>query len=279
MSETFPLPEEKIALLDIDGTILDETYKITTYDFSVAVERAKEAGWLLGLSSDTPLTVMREFRDEFSMDGPIIAERGAVLEIIGDTFYDEELSQSCVDARDEIIEHFSSSGFRVWLGDPVSLIRNGGKIGKSGDLAVMVNEHRRCSLGIFARYIDREGQLIVDNSLTEYVVEETRPLYPRINSIDEDVNHDHGLLIVADGSVDKRLGTSRLQRVQNLGTIAMVGNSLPDYLGTDMAVHYAVGNATSEFKEVADYVSESSFSLGVADILEGLATNTKQPNL
>jgi hydroxymethylpyrimidine pyrophosphatase-like HAD family hydrolase len=275
MSETFPVPEEKIALFDIDGTILNEVYEITTRDFSVAVERAKEAGWILGLSSDTPLEGMCEFRDEFRMDGPLIAEKGALFEVGGEAFYDKELSQSCVDARAEILEHFSSSGFTVWLGDPVSLLRNGGKIGKSGDLAVMVSEYRKCSLGMFARYIDSEGQLRVDNSLTEHVVEEARPLYPKIHNINEDVNHDYGLLIVADGTVDKRRGTLLLQRSRNLGTI---GNSLPDYLGVDVAVHYAVGNATSGFKDVADYVSESSFSSGVADILHGLALSTEQKN-
>jgi len=54
-----------------------------------------------------------------------------------------------------------------------------------------------------------------------------------------------------------------------LTQVGMIGDSMNDYLG-DLAVHYAVGNATNDFQEKAVFVSKFPMALGCKDIMEKL---------
>ena len=60
--------------------------------------------------------------------------------------------------------------------------------------------------------------------------------------------------------------------MQELGLeqICMVGNSMSDYLGDDVALHYAVGNASNEFKDKAVCIAENDIAGGAIEILTKL---------
>ncbi len=58
MSNFIPLPSEKILMLDLDGTVIDGDYRPTEASFDVSVSEMKDAGWTIGLSSDTPYEVL-----------------------------------------------------------------------------------------------------------------------------------------------------------------------------------------------------------------------------
>ena len=267
------MPDERLALCDIDGTLIDQSYQFTDPAIHKAVADIQGAGWVVGLSSDTPYEGMIRYKDMLGMHGPIIAEKGSVVEWDGSLSYDVEEAAIFASSYKRIKEALGRSDVVVWEGNPVKVITDGIRIGRAGDVVVLMNNLRRCSLGLFPRLVNEDGEMVIDTDLTTQIVEQARTLYPDIPNLGEDLSHDYGLLILAKDSVSKRTGSQKLLDLCGLeGRFAMVGNSFADYVGDDIAKHYAVNNATDEFKAVADYVAYTPVTGGVVEIFRGFQT-------
>ncbi|MDL2362989.1 MAG: HAD hydrolase family protein [Patescibacteria group bacterium] len=271
MSETFPKPDSHFALIDLDGTLVDETYNQNSNDLIDTVTAAQSAGWTIGLSSDTPYEALKSWHEKFNMNGPILAERGAVVAINGVLEYSRHRAESYAVAREKIGEYFNKQSIKVWYGNPVEAITQKKSIAEPGEAVMMVSDQRLCSLGIFARRVTANGVIVVDNNLLESQIDSIRDCYPVDLDTSEDLNYDYGLVIATCRDVDKRTGTRSLLSKLRLGKIAMIGNSMADFLGHDVANHYSVGNADEEFKAVADYSDPLKYTLGVQSILKGLS--------
>ena len=270
-SSEFPRPDVPLALCDIDGTLIDGSYAFTDPDIYGVVEDVQNAGWTLGLSSDTPYEGMVRYRDMLGMNGPIIAEKGSVVELAGSLSYDIEEAQLFAAAFSAIKRNLTDEGVVMWEGNPVEAIYDKLKIGNVGDMVVLMNSLRKCSLGIFPRQINETGDMVIDDNLTNKIVEQVRPLYPDLPDLGEDLNHDYGLLILSREAITKRRGSQKLIALGGIaGRFAMIGNSAADYVGSDLAVHYAVGDATTVFREQADYVAGKPGTAGVVEILRQL---------
>lgn len=272
MPAEIPRPDEQTLLLDIDGTLIDANYRLTDDHVSSSVCTAQQSGWQIGLSSDSPLSLMKIWQERLGLNGSLVAEKGAIVEHEGRVIYQPGLREFFGtlkrNAQDELRSSFPK--FRWWHGNPVEALRNGESIGEPGQTVIMQNEYRECSYGIFIRYINQDGSPQITPELTELVAECVRPYYVG-QAIDEDLNHEYGLIIVSDRSVSKRLGTVALQQEAGMNSIGMVGNSEADFVGSDIAVHYAVANATEGYKKIADFVSEHELTRGVIDIIDQLA--------
>lgn len=269
-----PSPEERVALIDLDGTIIDNDYEITCSHFTETVKMAQRLGWRVGLSSDTPYEAMCERRDEFSMNGPIIAEKGAVVEDFDGTLhFDSSISDEYASSKAAIREYFFSEGVTLWEGNPVAAIRTRMQIGNDGEVVALLSNERRCSLAVFLRRASETGlELGNGEDLMQQHIGQIRELYPTEHSIFEDLNTDYGLLIVSDARANKRVGTQKLQQLSGIGRIAMIGNSAADYVGSDIAAHYAVQDATPEFSALADYTASHPLTRGVTEILSELVS-------
>lgn len=264
------VPKNRVLLIDLDGTLIDEDYQITNDQIFPAIDDIQKRGWLVGLSSDTPLDPLRVWKSRFGMNGDIIAERGCILEIDGYTFdlrSDIELFEESLSQMKDI---FTKAGAIVWSGDTVEFIRNNERLGEPGDIVILINGSRSQSLAFYVRKVDELGNLIIDSSLTEELVNFVRPVFPEIDDLNEDLNHQYGILILSRKSVVKRLGTQELMRVRNYAQVGMIGNSMTDFLGGDMAVHYAVANSSEQLKLNANYVSNQNVTEGVIEILKQL---------
>lgn len=265
--DSFPLPDDKVALFDIDGTLIDSTYNVTDERIYASIQEAQEQGWVIGLSSDTPYEAMTLWRTRFGANGPLVAERGALVEHEHDVAYDIHEVNAFSKAREQLHQYFSDNGAIVWEGNPVEAIKHNMQIGKPGDLVILMNNLRRSSLGYFIRIVNEENQLVIDADVTESVVTSARFCYPDFEDIDEDLNLEYGLVIASRESNTKRAGSERLRSALQLARFAMVGNSIADYIGGDLAVHYAVGDATLDFKQKADYVAKAPLTAGAVEIL------------
>lgn len=269
--EKIPKPQDPYLLLDVDGTLIDADYQLTYPFLSASVVSLQEQGWWIGLSSDSTLHLMHYWRDQLGLNGALVAEKGAVIENNGELVYDPALEQSFSEinqtAQEMIQQSFPSATF--WYGNPVEAIRNQEIPGNPGDTVVLFNTYRQCSFGIFVRYISENGA-IIDNQLTSDVVESIKPLY-NAATFNEDFSYEHGLLIVSQATTNKRLGTMTLMDALGLSQIGMVGNSMADYIGSDIAKHYAVNNACQNFKDVADYTAAHPLTEGVDEIIRQLA--------
>lgn len=268
----FPIPDNKIALFDLDGTILDDNYQITDLGLTKSIMSAQSAGWLLGLSSDSAYETMAEWRNRFGMNGPIIAEKGAVVEDLeGNLLYDREVEPHYQISRAAIAQYFTDLGYVTWEGDPVKVVRDREPIGQPGEPIILMSNQRRCSLVTFIRRKGENGKFEIDKELFDEHLPEVQARLPKIEKISEDINHKLGLIIATGENVHKRTGTERLRRMNNLGRVAMIGNSISDYIGDDVAFHYAVQNSDEIFKSKANYITHRPFTEGVTELLQRFA--------
>lgn len=270
-SEEFPLPADRVALFDIDGTLIDKDYNVTDSRLYPFIQTAQEQGWTIGLSSDTPYEAMALWRKRFGINGPIIAERGALVEHDQNLLYDTDEARAFLEAREQLLQHFDDKGIVVWEGNPVEAIKDNIRIGQPGDSVVLMNNLRQSSLSFFVRRVNEANELVKSADLTELVVADARLFYPAFGDIDEDLNHDYGLVIASRESNNKRRGSQMLRSALQVDSFAMVGNSITDYVGNDIAVHYAVGDSTPAFKERADYIASDPLTSGSVEILGKLA--------
>jgi hydroxymethylpyrimidine pyrophosphatase-like HAD family hydrolase len=271
ISESFPMPANRVALMDIDGTLIDAKYKVTDPGIYAAIQDAKDAGWTIGLSSDTPYDTMRERAIQFGVtDGPLICEKGGLVSH-GDWAVEptEGLSEAFRTSRQRIAGHLAAQGLVVWHGNPADVLE--GKFGEPGDDVVLVNTRRQYGISFYFREVDSQGNLQMNESLTDRAVAEMSPFYPDFDDLDEDKNHECGILIVNRLRVTKRIGTQALMQHLGVQEVAMIGNSYADYLGDDIAVHYAVGDSDGKYKAVADYTASAPLTAGSAEILRRMA--------
>ncbi len=263
----FLKPIDNIVLSDLDNTLVEGGIHFNPELVVPAVTKAKQNGFVVGLSSDTPYEALEVWRDRFSMNGPIIAEKGLVVGLESGLIYNKSDSEAFFKTRNLIAEQFKMLGFVVWEGNPVEALRSNLLIGEPNDRVLLVNSLRKCSLGLFFRKNDRSGRMTIDDPTTNFAVENSRQFYPDFD-LDEDLNTKHGLVLVARKGTNKRSGTKILMDNLKLEEIGMVGDSDGDFLGKDIAKHYAVENASDSFKSKTVYVSDKPLASGVADILE-----------
>lgn len=264
-----PLPVDNVVLSDLDGTLIDKSYQLTSPGLVEATTRVQNEGWTLGLSSDTPHKALEVWRDRLNIQGPIIAEKGAVVEVERGLLYDRVEHNAFAETREEIERDLSNKGFVLWHGNPVEALRESISIGSSGEQIALINNLRLCSLGLFFRRVDRSGRLIIDPETTNMAMSDMRQFYPSF-PVDEDFNEDLGLLIVAREGTNKRSGTQKFMQHEGLSEVGMVGDSIADYLGSDIAKHYAVANASSSYKEKADFVASQPITKGVIEIYNNI---------
>jgi hydroxymethylpyrimidine pyrophosphatase-like HAD family hydrolase len=270
-SSEIPLPTDKLLLIDLDKTLIDPNYQITDQNIFEEIKRVQSLGWQIGLSSDTPLEIMQNWKKEFGMNGPIIAERGALIQLVNGTEIEliENSREYFVNLRRKLVSQISDRNIPLYIGDAVSFLRNKTKlIGSTDKSLVLINAYRRCSLGFWVRSVDNSGELNMDNSLVEELLQNFEPVLSNAPfELERDLNKDYGIFIVSPREVNKRVATQRLMNKLHLVKIGMVGDSKTDIVGSDIAVHYAVGNARAELLSISDYKSTKDYTEGVVDIL------------
>ena len=266
------IPLNKLVLLNLDATLIDRDYKFTSplHQLRGVVESLENMDWKIGLSSDTPLRVLIDWENEIGLNGPVVAEKGQLLMVNGKTIVkDKNIPIEFGKMFKKAQTLLDAEGIKVWSdGDPVARIRNGELIGERGETVVMLNPLRRYSLGLFVRTNDGTHFRFPDLGEYNRVLEVIKPVLEwQAISTHNDLNAEDGVIIIAPEGRSKRDGTKLLMQELGLKQICMVGNSMSDYLGEDIALHYAVGNASNEFKDKAICVAENGTTGGVIEIL------------
>lgn len=269
-SAGIPLPPSKLMLVDLDKTLIDPSYQITDSEIIDEISRVQSFGWQVGLSSDTPLDALKNWRQRFGLNGPIIAERGEIVWLPdGKEFVINEAEDFFGNLRQTFIAHLVKERASFVHGDVTQLLRTNPALPDMIDpRMILIQAHRRCSLTFYGRRISNDGKLTIDNDLVNNLVSITRNIVgdPPFDLL-EDHNPEYGIYILSPKSVDKRSGTLRLIETLGIASVGMVGDSSSDIVGNDIAHHYAVGNAKQELKAVAEYTSLALYTAGVVDIL------------
>jgi|APMI01.1.fsa_nt_gi hydroxymethylpyrimidine pyrophosphatase-like HAD family hydrolase len=270
--EPVPRPEDALLLFDLDMTLIDSHYSLSpNREFLSSVHRAIDAGWVLGLSSDTPQAGIEYWRQRLGFNGPMVVEKGAALSLIGEPALPiNERTRTLGEMVYHLTEALSVIADRVWIGDAPGAIRDGLVVGESGEEIIMVNALREFSFSLYGGRVDERGLFAKDAPVLERAVDMARKYHPTTMVLDEDVSHDYGIYIVHDAMTTKRAGTKALARHRQAGRIGMVGNSMTDFVGSDIAVHYAVANASADYRAIADYTTDQPLTIGCGELLQQL---------
>ncbi len=274
MLRTIKRPTDKVVMIDLDATLIDRNYRFTSNEkIENYIAPLQSDGWRIGLCSDTPLSVLADWQKEIGMDGPIVAEKGSLVRIDGKILvYDPRALKEFDECFSRIERLLLSAGITLWKdGNPVAKIRSGELIGSGGETVVLLNPLRECSLGVFIRKNDGTALVFPDKDEFERLLDLLKPTLDMIAMPTEnDFNYKDGVIIVAPKDRSKRNGAKLLIRELNATQIGMIGDSDSDYLG-DVAVHYAVGNASDSFKSKSVYIADGTYTEGVIEILKALA--------
>jgi hypothetical protein len=221
-----------LVLFDVDKTLIDREYHLTDPGLPAAIERAIVCGHTIGLNSDTPIAALLCLHKELGMNGPIIAERGAVVWIEG-SIYPTGTAPSGIfsSVRDRILSQLTSVwGFDAILGDPTRTIRTCAYQTREERRVVLASALRSFSLHLVAQRIHfdsytRDEELFTRIEAIARV--EAAKAFPGM-ALDWDVNQEYGILILHSAESRKHSGVKKLMELTGLKSAIMVGDSLFD---------------------------------------------------
>jgi hydroxymethylpyrimidine pyrophosphatase-like HAD family hydrolase len=273
----------RIVLLDLDGTLIDQEYKLTVSEESIRalIDKIQSRNTLVGLNSDTPLMPLRLWARRLGLKGPLIAEKGQVLALspteeplleIKMRDYFKQLRQRVILTAPEKFE----AAF-VGVGDVTEFIREGGHVYGVDRCAILINGYRQCSFSAYA--LGSEGKrLVKDPEIFDQFCDFVLSLVSNnLSSLDvPDRNADYGILILHEKGASKSIGVKRLMGI--LGTdieYVMIGDGDSDMIDTDHSIRLcAVGNASPRLKETVcesgGIIAHETFTKGVLEILASL---------
>lgn len=262
---------KRLVLFDWDNTIVDETVKINDSELQNRIQDKIGEGWLIGLNSDTPYRRLYGWWKSLRMNGPIIAEKGAVLwypQI--DPMVLSPTKGLFFDLREKFIQAITKNqGYSLFFGDNTQFINSVFHITSNDSTLIALDAYRVCSLGLFVRRIV-DGKMIIDAGSTRKVFNILDAMYssdPRISEID--LNLEHGYLCINAIDVNKSKGVKAL--FENWGTpqrTYMIGDSMADYLDMPDVHQLAVGNATAEYKKMSYHVASKNYAQGCVELLD-----------
>lgn len=265
----FVVPTDRYLFLDLDMTLIDESRNINDQAIRSYIEKLQNEGWNVGLNSNTPFEPLLVWMHYFGMTGPFIAEKGGVFYHQGQEVFNEELANQIQVSREAIKQRLSSLNVQLLLGNPTDVLRENAFPSMQSGPLVILDTVRKSSVNFFVREVTPEKQLVINVKLTQTLTDAVLPLYRDIPNLEEKLDYARGELLAMPRDQSKRTGVGALMRDAKLTQVGMIGDSMNDYLG-DIAVHYAVSNATREFQEKAVFVSNLPMAQGSKDIIQKL---------
>lgn len=263
-----------LILLDWDKTVVDEHVQINDPDFSKAIQAKKEQGWQIGLNSDTPLRRLKAWHTQYDMDGPIIAERGAVIwwpngpELV----VDQPLAKRFSKFRTKLILRLIQlDNHTLVFGDNTEFIKSVEHIVSNDSVLVALDAYRRCSIGLFVRNIV-EPRLVSDAATTESIHQLLQSIIPSDSKTYKiEPNHAYGYIRVNAVRIMKSTGMHYLlenwPQAPAPDRIFMIGDSLEDNLGISEIHQLAVCNADEAYLKRAEHQASQSYAKGCVELL------------
>lgn len=266
----FPLPDHRFAMLSVDGALLDKFGKPTDARIHDRIRRSQAAGWINGLCADTYQRAV-DVRAQFDLNGPIIAERGAVLEWKGGPHYDKATAERYTALRKSVVEYLRENNIRYAHCYPDQFQYSGQKPGRNGEPIVFINPYRLCSASIWPRRFNGSGGLVGGERALDWAAETILPFF-HYKETDRHlvVNKPYGEMVTSPKKPDTEAGIRQLKEHLGItGKIAMLGSGIAQYVG-DEAVHYAASDAPSGFRAQCAFVAPGRITTGVVEVLQKL---------
>lgn len=280
-----------IALLDLDGTLIDGRYNLTVPEAALqaAVADVADAGALVGISSDSSLERIARFAVAHGFAGPLVGERGAVWAPSAGELAAARTSVAAASifssARDRFAASCRAAGALVEVGDVNRRSRDmiGAPAEPGFDRAVLVNGERRGSLGFYALVADG-GTWRLDAGFLATMRDEAMAAVAELDpalaaTVDVDFNEAYGVVILHAPGTGKSLAVPELRARFGDVPLFIVGDSDADWHHAPRVVHCAVANAAPAFLAAADFVAPSPIAAGAVESLGWIAARLRADSL
>lgn len=269
-----------LVLLDLDKTVVSVSGDTTSSVLPQIVRACAQQGITVGIASDSSLAKIEYWYGMLACNGPVIAERGAILirtpggpveELLpGASGYFLELRARFLDRmRTEfpetvllVGEPFHSVDLRICDGLATRFVR--------------INGSRRCSFSCVTRLL-HEGRLILDADVLaryERVVSELCAAPSPPFSVYHDVNPEYGSIIIGADEATKTHAVRWLCEPELPDRIIMIGNSMHDMIHAPRVEQWAVGNADPDYAARCSRVAVATLTDGVAELLRELVSSS-----
>jgi hypothetical protein len=206
------------------------------------------------------------------MNGPVIAERGAVvwLPSTGEILV-SKAEKLFTEIREKVVLTLGRlEGCCVFVGDALTFAEEATGV-EGCAILTAIDEYRRCSLGAFIRKV-ADGQLIRDRMTAGLVADRIRSVIPEHPLVSPaTLDKEYSLLLVHANDADKGRGLREVgKHMQDLERVVMIGNSMSDLVDFPSVEHWAVENADPAFKTRASEIALSGHTKGCVEILRRL---------
>lgn len=264
-----------LVLMDLDETLISESCQLTVPDkeITAAIQGLIQQDWLIGLNSDTPLVPLKHWWfDRLNMNGPIIAELGAVVRLPdGQEIVLSSTGPVFAEAKKQVIASLSSdSDITVLIGDATEFVYTTKEFHSCAPVLVALNNFRQCSLSFFVRRIEEESRLLQDWEFLHSVVDRVKYCLPQSQTFKWHFGETYCNFIINDGDCDKTKATKAILARKHFNRVVMLGNEEMDFIKDLRVETMAVANASDGLKERASYVAQESYTKGVIEILNHL---------
>lgn len=277
MNREIDLPQNKVLFFDLDKTLIDESYQIQNPDVIKSMEELQRRGWILGLNSDTPISALKKWSELFGLEGPIIAEKGGIIMFDKHIYFDQQLQQEFEKSRENIITAAKNiPNIFVWEGDQVELLKQKEKLPQAAlSTAILISNLRLLGISFHIRKVDANGNLINDKEKFREITNILHSSYPNIENLEIDENPEYGIVILSSSRNSKREGVKKVMELASWINVGMVGDSITDYLGHDIATQYAVANSSDEYKQKSNFLATQPYTNGVKEICDLIIRNSR----
>lgn len=261
-----------LVLLDIDGTLMDENYNITSDKIYSLIEICKKKGAVFCLNSNRAMEDLIPIYKKFNLNGFIIGENGSFVfypeneELINFAKSEEYLRLKKI--LPEFLENlFDNSKFS--FEDTVKVVETG-KVSFSENTLFLANKFRKYTFSI---HVKDNNQGILNNNikLSRLVAEKIKELILKEKlSFEVAISDSFANILIFPNYCNKGSTFSKIlaERYGKITSI-MIGDDYSDEpLMNVVNLIYAVGNAQENLKKKADYVSAQDYTKGVEDILK-----------
>lgn len=264
-----------VALIDLDRTLLDEFYQLTDPEVVTTIGRKKSEGWMIGLTSDTPITTLSYWYGVLGLNGPMVVEKGAAVWWPEDDAYTRltKAYQVVEKGKKAILSAVVEMGdVMLVVGDATAFIRGVPQLPPMAYKKLLAYNHlREFSIAFHIRRIDADGKLVLDVGLAQQLTKQLQDHIPVSELLsDGELDPDYGFYFMNPCDVTKASGNSAVfdNYCKSDKRRVVIGDSMSDFM--DGVEVLAVGNSHPEFKAVANKVARASYASGVKELLETL---------
>lgn len=235
----------KLIAIDMDGTLLNNKYEVSSYTKEV-IKQAQKAGIHIVLSTGRPLVFCYDYHVDLGLTTDIVTANGAQIwtpdqKLLAEYTFESEIAE-------ELWHYGDKNAHYMWMVATNELFRNSTR-------PIDFYEHEWIKLG-FGKLNEQQKALILEKMITYPNIEITSSSISNIEINHESVNKANGLKLVCE-----RLGIT-------FDNVVAIGDNLNDKSMLEAAqIGVAMNNAIPEIKEIADFITTSNESDGVANVI------------